>query len=286
MPLQKDRGVKALYVSDVDGTLTRKDAYPTPETKEILSKLIGEKGLNFTIATGRSLGGAILVKESLGIELPVVCFNGALCFDAENDRVVSMYPIESSLAQKILDLFEEKELPYRYCMFLEERGGIISYRQIPMRFEITKSQNKKTACPYEEVVVKKEIREHSRDGEILYIGHSDKKQRLLRLKDGLDSLEGISYSIHSDPYVEDYWYIDIYSSRAGKDVGARDVQKLISADSLVTFGDNFNDLPLLKNADRSYTVPEADQSIKNIATGVLEDSPDCVARFIQKDFLR
>lgn len=272
-----------LYVSDVDGTLTKKSAYPTEKTKEILGELL-KKGCNFTIATGRSLGSAVLVKELLDLNLPIICFNGAFAFDTEKDEVVSSYPIKREVAEQVLDIFEKINLPYRFCMFNEERQQVVSYRTFKPRLEITKSKNKKTGFPYEEVFVEDEIRSHSKEGEILYIGHSCEKEKLILLEKDLKNVKGISYAIHSDPYNADNWFIDIYSDKAGKDVGAYDIKNLIGADELVTFGDNFNDYPLLKNADRSYTVAKADEEIKKIVTAVLPDNEDCVAEFVKMDF--
>ncbi|MEG1448237.1 MAG: HAD hydrolase family protein, partial [Oscillospiraceae bacterium] len=72
--------METLYISDVDGTLTRQTASPTERTRQIIRGLV-ESGTSFTIATGRSLGGAILIKEQLGISLPVISFYGSLVFD-------------------------------------------------------------------------------------------------------------------------------------------------------------------------------------------------------------
>ncbi|MEG1993788.1 MAG: HAD-IIB family hydrolase [Oscillospiraceae bacterium] len=274
--------METLYISDVDGTLTRQTASPTERTRQIIRGLV-ESGTSFTIATGRSLGGAILIKEQLGISLPVISFNGSLVFDTKENLPLNIIPIEKETAEKLFDLFEDAALPFRYCIYNHKLGQVISYREEKSQFPISETINPKTGLTYEKVVVGKNIRQHHTDGDVLYVGYSCEKEKLLRLGENLDNLKDISYSIHSDPYQDDYWYMDIYSAKSGKNVGAQFLKKHIGADELVTFGDNFNDYCLLKNADRSYAVPEADATLKEIATGILQCDNDCVANFILND---
>lgn len=274
--------MKTIYVSDVDGTLTRGASNPTPRTSKIMKQLIAE-GTNFTIATGRSLGGAMLIKEQLGITLPVICFNGSLVFDTKENKPLNIIPIPQDTAQKLFDLFEKVDLPYRFCIYEHATGQVVSYRPEPLSFPVTRQINPNTGLVYEKVIVKKNIRQHCEEGDVLYVGYSCEKDKLLKLGDSVDELKDITYSIHSDPYRENYWYMDVYSALSGKNVGAQFVKKYAGADELVTFGDNFNDYCMLKNADRSYAAPEADKVLKEIATGVLNCDNDCVADFVQND---
>ena len=275
-------GLKKLYVSDVDGTLTRETADPTDKTRKTMKFLIAE-GVNFTIATGRSLGGAVLVKEQLGITLPVICFNGSLVYDTKENKPLNIVPIPHTSAEKLFDLFEKVSLPYRYCIYNHKLGQVVTYRPDEMSFPISKSINPKTGLLYEKVIVSKNIRQYHTTGDVLYIGYSCEKDKLLKLGDSVDELADIKYSIHSDPYKEDYWYMDVYSEMSGKNVGAQFMKDYLKADELVTFGDNFNDYCMLKNADRSYVAPEADRTLKEIATGILQCNNDCVANFIIND---
>ena len=53
-----------LVVSDLDGTLLNQKSEISDETREIVRKLI-ENGVDFAIATGRSIGSARVFKERI-----------------------------------------------------------------------------------------------------------------------------------------------------------------------------------------------------------------------------
>ena len=70
-----------LIVSDIDGTLLPAGCEPdSPEVREgiqELRKLIAEEKLQFTLASGRSSVMMRPLWEALGLDLPVICCNGA-----------------------------------------------------------------------------------------------------------------------------------------------------------------------------------------------------------------
>ena len=52
-------------------------------------------------------------------------------------------------------------------------------------------------------------------------------------------------------------------------------------DKLVCFGDNLNDLSMFEGADECYAVSNAHESVKQIATGIIDsNNNDGVARFL------
>ena len=58
-------------VTDLDGTLLDGNHRLTEFTKKIVNKVI-EKGIKFYIATGRNYGLAEMIKDDLGIEIPLI----------------------------------------------------------------------------------------------------------------------------------------------------------------------------------------------------------------------
>ena len=68
--------MKALYVSDLDGTLLRSDETGSDFTVHTINALV-EKGLLFSYATARSIVTASRVTEGLSTKIPVILYNGA-----------------------------------------------------------------------------------------------------------------------------------------------------------------------------------------------------------------
>ena len=59
---------------------------------------------------------------------------------------------------------------------------------------------------------------------------------------------------------------------------------MLNYDELVVFGDNWNDVPMIEIADRSYAPENALEEIKDMVTGVIPScNEDGVARFLSEE---
>lgn len=76
---------KNLLVSDLDGTLLDSKQQISAENLEAISTF-KENGGIFTIATGRMEKAAIPYIEQLGINIPVILYNGAIIYDPINKK--------------------------------------------------------------------------------------------------------------------------------------------------------------------------------------------------------
>ena len=64
--------------------------------------------------------------------------------------------------------------------------------------------------------------------------------------------------------------LEIFSDKANKKNALIKLKKLLECEEVVVFGDNFNDLPMIELADRSYAPENAFPEIKEKGTEVLE----------------
>ena len=80
--------MNTLYVSDLDGTLLNSDVKVSENSKNIINSLI-EKGMNFTVATARSLVSASDKIEGLNLKLPVVVYNGTFTMMKDTGKIVN-----------------------------------------------------------------------------------------------------------------------------------------------------------------------------------------------------
>ena len=76
-----------LIAADLDGTLMGEDAIISPKVKDVVRRAM-EKGVRFTIATGRAFDSALLFAQELGINAPLICYQGGLIKDHLNGRVI------------------------------------------------------------------------------------------------------------------------------------------------------------------------------------------------------
>lgn len=56
--------------------------------------------------------------------------------------------------------------------------------------------------------------------------------------------------------------LEIFSDRASKKNALLKLKEMLGADELVVFGDNYNDVPMIEIADRSYAPANAVLDIK------------------------
>jgi Cof subfamily protein (haloacid dehalogenase superfamily) len=78
----------ALIATDVDGTLLDENEQVTARTKAAVMAAV-EAGTQFVLATGRPPRWISPVVDALGFAPMAVCANGAVLYDAANDRILS-----------------------------------------------------------------------------------------------------------------------------------------------------------------------------------------------------
>lgn len=110
------RGVRTLgpvrlVALDMDGTLLTDDMDLTERTAACI-RAAGERGVGFVLATGRPYCSARPYALRLGLDLPLVCYNGALVRDAASDTVRLSRPIPPAVAAEIAAFFRDAGL---YC---------------------------------------------------------------------------------------------------------------------------------------------------------------------------
>jgi HAD superfamily hydrolase (TIGR01484 family) len=76
--VQKGRPISAV-LTDVDGTLVTKDKVLTPRALQAVERL-RERGIVFTITSGRPPFGMRSLVEPLGLTMPMAAFNGGVMY--------------------------------------------------------------------------------------------------------------------------------------------------------------------------------------------------------------
>jgi hypothetical protein len=74
-----------IFISDLDGTLLRRDARLSPRGRDLLAHSL-DAGIAFTVASARSVASIATILNGLRLPLPVIEFNGAFIRDLETGR--------------------------------------------------------------------------------------------------------------------------------------------------------------------------------------------------------
>ena len=78
---------KVIIVSDLDGTLLPPSKIPLERDLAAIRRFEAAGG-RFAIATGRTIQAAIRYQEMLGLQNPMIVYNGAAIYDSMNDKVL------------------------------------------------------------------------------------------------------------------------------------------------------------------------------------------------------
>ena len=105
--------MKTLYVSDLDGTLLRKNETLSPYTIKTINALTSS-GMLFSYATARSLNTAKKVTEGLNTHFPLIIYNGAFVKDNITEEILIANYFEEDIYDVLRDLFAHEIYPIIY----------------------------------------------------------------------------------------------------------------------------------------------------------------------------
>ncbi|MDR1664804.1 MAG: HAD family hydrolase [Clostridiales bacterium] len=264
---------KTLYISDLDGTLLRKNEMTSAYTNSAINALI-EKGMCFSYATARSYVTASKVTSGLSGKFPVIVYNGAFILDNETKKVM------------LSNFFEDNEIQ-------EIQEFIAAYDINPIVYSFIKEQEKFT---YNNDRVNQGTRKFldCRRGDIrnnpvnsnaeLYAGRMfyftciDTAERLHPLYLRLKRKYHCVYQI--DIYSREQW-LEILPIKATKANAILQLKEHLKCERVISFGDGKNDISMFNISDECYAVANAVDELKEIATGIIaSNNDDGVAKWL------
>lgn len=264
-----------LYVTDLDGTLLRNDATISDFSIITLNSLI-ENGVLFTYATARSFSSATPLVKQLNLELPAVTFNGVFVINPQTGEhlIENVFTKKSlKIAEKFLRENNLAPLVYSYING-EERVSFLGEKIDRVKSYIDSRKGDKrlrTAKNYDELF----------EGNVFYLTVLNAENTEL-LDNFFTAENGFAHNFQIDTYDDTTWY-EIYDKNAGKAAAVRQVKTLLNADKMVCFGDNKNDIEMLKAADLGVAVGNSFDELKEIADIIIEENEfDAVAKFIDR----
>ena len=264
-----------LYISDLDGTLLHDNQQVSPFSASVINRAV-ERGLLFSLATARSLIGlGMLDLQGIHWNTPLVLMNGVMLYDMASRAILQSCEMPpDAVAAVLAACAAEEKNPFLYRV---EDGRLHAC------FTELTSEGERVFLAKRGARFPECFRQRPAYGEGagVYFSLQDAYDRLDRIRDRLTALPGIACTLYKDNYMENNWYLEVFSAEAGKDKGARRLQALIGADRLVAFGDNSNDLPLFAAADVACCVasgrPDARAAADVIVAG---NNDDGVARYL------
>ena len=269
-----------LIVFDLDGTLLNANSKISDYTRETLEKL-SQRGIAYTVATGRALHGSRSVLEGQNFRLPQAFKNGVLIWNpTEEDYSHHNFLTLAEIQHVIEAMIRQHLTPF---MFTLEPGNVHSVYHPPLKSEVEKQlakdfQDRDSLGVYPAAQM-------PADAEITNISALGLPARV----------DAVDLMISDEPLLVAYAgsaledadlnWIDIHHVEATKGNAAEVLRRELGASRVICFGDSDNDLSMFAVADEAYAPSNAKPEILEAATAVIgHHDEDGVARFLRERF--
>lgn len=99
-----------MIVTDIDGTIVNADSQISPAVRETIKSLT-EKGVKIILATGRMFRATYPVLEDLGLDTPIISYQGGLVKEYHGEqKVLYAKYTDKTLAHEVIDYFRTKNV--------------------------------------------------------------------------------------------------------------------------------------------------------------------------------
>ncbi|MCP4762084.1 MAG: HAD family hydrolase [archaeon] len=272
-----------LYISDLDGTLLNSEAKISSQTAEIINDLI-EKGLNFTVATARSLYTSKNIIEPLNLKLPIALFNGIIIFDPIKKKYLIKNFLFKDKFDHYIELFEQFGAYPVVCT--KDNNGIdhIYYKRTSKAVEFFINSRLKNGDERFRHIDDFSI---CKSENLVNIFAINVDKIIQPLYDVLKTDKSIYCQYSNAIYTENNYYMEIYNKKGNKKHAIEFLKQNLGIERVICFGDNQNDIPMFEASDEKYAVSNAHTDLKKMATEIIgKNDEDSVALFIKKHFLK
>src|SRR6056297_994648 len=239
-----------LIACDLDDTLLNSNFEVSKEDKESISKL-NEKGIYFTIATGRVTKSAKKYAEELKLEVPYISFNGGKITDPKSDKQIYSRELKKDIIIEIIKYAERAKI---HCNIYTEDKVIVKEKNRWTDYYKTFARN----FPIKEVGTLSEYDFKSTPKLILI----DENKKLKKAFDEINKIKDDKVNMFfSKPN-----FLEFTEEKATKGEALRHIANLYNIDrnKVAALGDSFNDISMLEYAGLSAAVENASKEIKNI----------------------
>lgn len=269
-----------LVVFDLDGTLLNKESVISDYTSETL-RLLTERNIAYTVATGRTLHGARAILDGHSFRLPQAYKNGVMIWHPQTQR----FSRGATLTPDELDNV------VRAC---------ITQGLTPFIFTLDENQESVVHHPPIRTGVEREL------VRTISVDEPVKARTLDELVPGAtithvnaigasDAIKAVIRSVEDEPHLvaysgvafegEQWRWLDIHHSDASKGGAVAAMKSLLGLERVICFGDSDNDLSMFEAADESYAPANANADIKSAATAVIGHHDDeGIAHFLRERF--
>lgn len=277
--------MKTLFISDLDGTLLNADSKVSPESARMLNEAVAEGAL-FSVATARTPATLSLLLKDVDMRIPEVVMTGVTLWNPSDNSYSEIKHFPADTVSYILEVYRSCGLPA--FLYTLSNNLIRIYHTGPLSDMERKFIAERANSPYKRFFIPDSgvsiLPDRIDDAVLFFAMQPDNIAR--KAFDILRHDPRVSPVFYFDPtYGKGLAMSEAFPPDANKALAAKRLAERVGADRIVAFGDNFNDLPLLRAADVAVAVGNAIPEVKEAADIVIgPNTDDSVAKFILDNY--
>ncbi len=261
-------------MSDVDGTLIGRDERISARTRDVIASVVAS-GTPFILATGRPPRWIHPVVDGLGYAPLAVCANGAVIYDSETDRVLSVAALDVEtltwLSEIALDVLPRAGLA-------AERVGASAHDAATPQFVSSPGYEHAWLNPEDTEMSEDEVLAAPAVKLLIRVPEMSSQAMVDALAPRIGGRADLTFST-------DNGLIEVSASGITKASGLAIVAERlgVQASKIVAFGDMPNDVPMLNLVGRGVAVENAHPDAKAAASEVTTTNwDDGVAKVLER----
>ncbi|MEK3992516.1 MULTISPECIES: Cof-type HAD-IIB family hydrolase [Robertmurraya] len=260
--------------SDMDGTLLNSKQEVSEKNLEAIQKALNS-GVEVVIATGRSYEEAMSVLQESGLQLPLICANGAEIRTKEGE-IVKAHPLDHKIAKQAADVLNQEGVYYE--IYTSEGTYTVDYdKGVEIIIDIFTTANPELSRELVE-----EEAQHRYEKGLVHIvdsyepilnGEKTIYKLLVFHKDHsfLDEVEQKLKQIdHLEVTSSAFGNLELMNTQSQKGIALAEFveERGIALQDTMAVGDNYNDLSMFRVVGRSVAMGNANEDIKEQCTHV------------------
>lgn len=256
-----------LIAIDLDDTLLKNDLIISDRAKLAIQQAV-DKGVAVTLATGRMYRSALPYAVELGLDLPLITYQGALVKYADG-REIHHLPIPLATAREIINYL----LPYGYHVNIYIDDELYVHKDSPLGQHYA-NYVKVTVNPVEDLLTAL-TREPTKI--LILEKEKDLTKVVADLKENFKDMIEVTKSKS--------YFVEITHARATKGTALKKLAESIgiNREQVMAIGDSLNDLDMIKYAGWGVAMDNALPEVKAAARYVTKSNEDDgVAEAIEK----
>ncbi|MBQ7476217.1 MAG: HAD family phosphatase [Selenomonadaceae bacterium] len=260
-----------LFVSDIDGTILQTPKKISARNIDAVKKMV-DAGIVVTIATGRMYRAALPIAKELGVDVPIITYNGGLIKSVNGEIIHAQYLPEKVLVD-VINFYERRG--WHLQSYSDDNLIVPAYNDFVRLYE----SNQKVKASVVGWDGMKEKTFHVCKLLSISDNEEENSRRMAELK---KNFAGKIEVTKSAPIFTEIMCPNVSKASAVKILA----EKIgVKREEVMAIGDSYNDLPMLQAAGVSVAMGNATDDVKkfcDFVTGNCEDDgfAEAVEKFV------